>query len=69
MIRLDRNLDSLRVIYAKRPEGWRLLLEHKPYEPAFDSTILDDRGTGHYCLGGFHFNDSNTEISISMGGR
>ena len=46
---LDRYLDSLRAIYEKLPAGWRLFLEHKPYEPAFYSTILGDWGTSYYC--------------------
>ena len=46
---LDRYLDSMRVIYEKLPDGWRLLLEHKPYEPAFYSTVLGDWGTSYHC--------------------
>ncbi len=46
---LDRYLDSLRAIYEKLPAGWRLFLEHKPYEPAFYSTVLGDWGTSYYC--------------------
>jgi L-rhamnose isomerase / sugar isomerase len=46
---LDRYLDSLRVIYQNLPAGWRLFLEHKPYEPAFYSTVLGDWGTSYYC--------------------
>jgi L-rhamnose isomerase/sugar isomerase len=46
---LDRYLDSVRAIYQKLPAGWRLFLEHKPYEPAFYSTILGDWGTSYHC--------------------
>ena len=46
---LDRYLDSVGAIYQKLPAGWRLFLEHKPYEPAFYSTILSDWGTSYYC--------------------
>ena len=46
---LDRYLDSMRAIYEKLPAGWRLFLEHKPYEPAFYSTVLGDWGTSHHC--------------------
>ena len=46
---LDRYLESLRAIYQKLPAGWRLFLEHKPYEPAFYSTVLNDWGTSYYC--------------------
>ena len=46
---LDRYLDSMRAIYEKLPAGWRLFLEHKPYEPAFYSTVLGDWGTSYHC--------------------
>jgi L-rhamnose isomerase/sugar isomerase len=46
---LDRYLDSLRQIYAALPDGCRLLLEHKLYEPAFYSTVLSDWGTSYAC--------------------
>jgi L-rhamnose isomerase/sugar isomerase len=46
---LDRYLDSLRPIYAALPDGWRLFVEHKLYEPAFYSTVLNDWGTSYYC--------------------
>ena len=46
---LDRYLDSLRAIYAKLPDGWRLFIEHKFYEPAFYSTVLNDWGTSYLC--------------------
>ena len=31
------------------PEGWRLFIEHKCYEPAFYSTVLNDWGTSYLC--------------------
>jgi L-rhamnose isomerase/sugar isomerase len=46
---LDRYVDSLREIYAALPRGWRLFIEHKLYEPAFYSTVLNDWGTSYYC--------------------
>lgn len=46
---LDRYLDSLRAIYAGLPPGWRLFIEHKLYEPAFYSTVLNDWGVSYYC--------------------
>jgi len=46
---LDRYLESLRAIYALIPETWRLFIEHKLYEPAFYSTVLNDWGTSYYC--------------------
>ena len=46
---LDRYLESLRAIYAAIARGWRLFIEHKVYEPAFYSTVLNDWGTSYYC--------------------
>jgi L-rhamnose isomerase/sugar isomerase len=42
---LDRYLGSAREIYDALPDGWRMLLEHKLYEPAFYSTVISDWGT------------------------
>ena len=42
---LDRYLESMSRIYAALPEDWRLLIEHKLYEPAFYSTVVSDWGT------------------------
>jgi L-rhamnose isomerase/sugar isomerase len=46
---LDRYLGSLQPIYAALPPGWRLFIEHKLYEPAFYSTVLNDWGVSYYC--------------------
>jgi L-rhamnose isomerase/sugar isomerase len=46
---LDRYLDSLRRIYAALPEGFKLFIEHKLYEPAFYSTLLNDWGVSYHC--------------------
>jgi L-rhamnose isomerase/sugar isomerase len=46
---LDRYVDSLQAIYAQLPERWRLFIEHKFYEPAFYSTVLNDWGTSYLC--------------------
>ena len=43
----DRYLDSLRAIYAGLPAEWRLFTEHKMYEPAFYSTVVQDWGTNY----------------------
>lgn len=42
---LDRYLDSAAQIYAALPDGWRMLLEHKMFEPAFYSTVISDWGS------------------------
>jgi L-rhamnose isomerase/sugar isomerase len=46
---LERYLESLREICRALPEGWRLFLEHKLYEPAFYSTVINDWGTSYHC--------------------
>ncbi len=42
---LDRYLESAAQIYAALPGDWRMLLEHKLYEPAFYSTVISDWGS------------------------
>lgn len=42
---LDRYIDAASQIYAALPDGWRMLLEHKLFEPAFYSTIISDWGS------------------------
>jgi len=46
---LERYLDSMREIYAAVPDSWRLFIEHKFYEPAFYSTVINDWGTSYFC--------------------
>jgi L-rhamnose isomerase/sugar isomerase len=46
---LDRYLESMGEIYNALPDDWRVFLEHKPYEPAFYSTVINDWGTSYYC--------------------
>jgi len=41
----DRVLDCLREVYAAMPEQWRVFTEHKPYEPAFYATVVQDWGS------------------------
>lgn len=41
----DRYLESASQIYAALPADWRMLLEHKMYEPAFYSSVLADWGS------------------------
>jgi len=46
---LERYLESMRVIVAAIPDGWRLFIEHKLYEPALYSTVIADWGTSYIC--------------------
>ena len=41
----DRYLDAMKAIYAGLPEDWRIFSEHKIYEPAFYSTVVQDWGS------------------------
>lgn len=46
---LERYLESMREIYAALPENWRMFIEHKFYEPAFYSTVINDWGVSYHC--------------------
>ncbi|SFW27810.1 L-rhamnose isomerase / sugar isomerase [Sinomicrobium oceani] len=37
--------ESLKTIYAALPDDWKMLIEYKPYEPHFYSTVIQDWGT------------------------
>jgi L-rhamnose isomerase / sugar isomerase len=73
----ERVLDGLQQIYAHLPEDWELYTEHKPYEPAFYSSVNSDwgsslllaQGTGERakCLVdlGHHLPNANIEQVVS----
>lgn len=42
---LERYIEAARTIYDAAPDDWRLLLEHKLFEPAFYSTVISDWGS------------------------
>jgi len=46
---LERYLESMHAIYKALPGDWNVFLEHKLYEPAFYSTVINDWGTSYYC--------------------
>jgi L-rhamnose isomerase/sugar isomerase len=46
---LEHYLESLHAICKAAPHDWRVFLEHKLYEPAFYSTVINDWGTSYYC--------------------
>ncbi|QKX17607.1 L-rhamnose catabolism isomerase [Microbulbifer sp. YPW1] len=46
---LERYLDSMREIYAALPDDWQVFIEHKMFEPAFYSTVIQDWGTNVLC--------------------
>jgi len=41
----ERYLEAAAQVYAGLPADWRLLIEHKMYEPAFYATVIQDWGT------------------------
>jgi L-rhamnose isomerase/sugar isomerase len=74
---LDRTIRSLEKIYAALPKGWRMFTEHKPFEPAFYSTVIPDWGTSLFiaqalgpqaaCLVdlGHHLPNCNIEMVVA----
>ena len=46
---LERYLESMKIIVAALPNGWRAFIEHKLYEPALYSTVIADWGTSYIC--------------------
>ena len=46
---LENYLKGMGEIYEALPDDWRLFIEHKFYEPAFYSTVINDWGTSYYC--------------------
>lgn len=42
---LSNTQDSLQEIYKELADDWKLLIEYKPYEPNFYSTVIQDWGT------------------------
>ena len=73
-----RYLDSLKEIYAALPSDWRLFTEHKMYEPAFYSSVMQDWGSNFitakelgdkaFCLVdlGHHAPNVNIEMIVSL---
>jgi L-rhamnose isomerase/sugar isomerase len=73
----ERYLESMREIYAALPADWKLFTEHKMYEPAFYSTVVQDWGTNYiiatelgeraFCLVdlGHHAPNVNIEMIVA----
>jgi L-rhamnose isomerase / sugar isomerase len=73
----EYTLDSLRKIYSHMPDDWIMLVEYKPYEPNFYSTVIQDWGsslllsmkTGDRCYSlvdlGHHLPNTNIEQIVS----
>ncbi len=41
----ERYLDSMKTLYAALPDNWEIHIEHKMFEPAFYSTVIQDWGS------------------------
>ncbi|MFZ2101710.1 MAG: L-rhamnose catabolism isomerase [Oricola sp.] len=73
----ERYLDAMRTVYAALPDDWRVFTEHKMYEPAFYSTVVQDWGTNYmiatelgpkaFCLVdlGHHAPNVNIEMIVA----
>jgi len=73
----ERYLDAMKAIYKRLPNDWRIFSEHKMYEPAFYSTVVQDWGTNYliatelgekaYCLVdlGHHAPNVNIEMIVA----
>lgn len=73
----ERYLDAMKSIYKALPDDWRVFSEHKIFEPAFYSTLVQDWGTNYliskelgekaYCLVdlGHHAPTVNIEMIVS----
>jgi len=73
----DRVRECLQEVYAALPDGWRLFTEHKPYEPAFYATVVQDWGSSlvlaqslgerAQCLVdlGHHLPNANIELIVA----
>ncbi|MAZ16761.1 MAG: L-rhamnose catabolism isomerase [Ahrensia sp.] len=73
----ERYLDAMKGVYAALPANWRVFTEHKMFEPAFYSTVVQDWGTNYliatelgekaFCLVdlGHHAPNVNIEMIVS----
>ncbi|MDQ2667137.1 MAG: TIM barrel protein [Gemmatimonadota bacterium] len=73
----DRVRECLEEVYDAMPDKWRLFTEHKPYEPAFYATVVQDWGSSlvlaqslgdrAQCLVdlGHHLPNTNIELVVA----
>jgi L-rhamnose isomerase / sugar isomerase len=73
----ERVRDCLQEVYASTPDHWRVFVEHKPYEPAFYATVVQDWGSSlllaqslgerAQCLVdlGHHLPNTNIELVVA----
>ncbi|MBD0822950.1 sugar isomerase [Aestuariibaculum marinum] len=75
---LQHTENSLKDIYKGLPDDWSMLIEYKPYEPNFYSTVIQDWGTSFMLANacgekayslvdlGHHLPNSNIEQIVSV---
>jgi L-rhamnose isomerase / sugar isomerase len=73
----ERYLDSMKTVVKALPDDWRVFTEHKLYEPAFYSTVIQDWGSNYlaaselgpkaFCLVdlGHHAPNVNIEMIVA----
>ncbi|HEV7320757.1 MAG TPA: L-rhamnose catabolism isomerase [Ensifer sp.] len=73
----ERYLDAMKSVYAALPDDWRVFTEHKMFEPAFYSTVVQDWGSNYliakelgpkaFCLVdlGHHAPNVNIEMIVA----
>ncbi|MBN9139076.1 L-rhamnose catabolism isomerase [Phyllobacterium sp.] len=73
----ERYLDAMAEVYKALPDDWRIFSEHKMFEPAFYSTVVQDWGSNYliaqtlgpkaFCLVdlGHHAPNTNIEMIVS----
>ncbi|BCP54690.1 L-rhamnose catabolism isomerase [Kaistia sp. 32K] len=73
----ERYLEAMKSVYRALPDDWRVFTEHKLYEPAFYSTVVQDWGTNYliaqelgpkaFCLVdlGHHAPNVNIEMIVA----
>ena len=73
----ERYIDAMGEVYAALPNDWRVFIEHKLYEPAFYSTVIQDWGSNYlaanalgpkaFCLVdlGHHAPNVNIEMIVA----
>ncbi|TAN09846.1 MAG: sugar isomerase [Chitinophagaceae bacterium] len=74
---LQRTMDSLQEIYKGMPDNFEMLVEYKPFEPAFYATVIPDWGTSFLLVNklgeraktlvdlGHHLPNTNIEQIVS----
>lgn len=60
----QRTAESLASIYEAMPSDWTMLIEYKPYEPHFYSTVIPDWGTSYSLC---QYLGENAQVLVDLG--